>query len=168
MAFILGGVPLHTLRDSESLDVASSHDLLLACIYCVYIYIVYDVGLPIGQESKSGRMDSPDNIQLSLHHFSLALPCTELQLRLNSATMTRDLEQEAAVDVEGDFSNSSSDFPLYGYHHWATTTMYGDAPRAACGGIDTHRLVAGTRYHNVASAQSMWRNWAYAKRSLSV
>lgn len=46
----------------------------------------------------------------------------------------------------------------YGYHHWATTTMYGDAPRAACGGIDTHRLVAGTRYHSVASAQSMWRN----------
>lgn len=54
------------------------------------------------------------------------------------------------------FENSS--FPLYGYHHWATTTMYGDAPRAACGGVDTHKLVAGTRYHSVASAQSMWKN----------
>mmetsp|Transcript_26913 Transcript_26913/g.43560 ORF Transcript_26913/g.43560 Transcript_26913/m.43560 type:complete len:256 (+) Transcript_26913:61-828(+) len=84
--------------------------------------------------------------------------CTLSALQLNSAAMTADLNADAAVDVDGDFSNSSSDFPLYGYHHWATTTMYGDAPRAACGGIDTHRLVQGTRYHNVASAQSMWRN----------
>lgn len=84
--------------------------------------------------------------------------CTLSALQLNSAATTADLNADVAVDVDGDFSNSSSDFPLYGYHHWATTTMYGDAPRSACGGIDTHRLVQGTRYHNVASAQSMWRN----------
>jgi len=86
--------------------------------------------------------------------------CTLNALQLNSASIhgAAALSEDAAVDEEGVFSNSSSDFPLYGYHHWATTTMYGDAPRAACGGIDTHRLVAGTRYHNVASAQSMWRN----------
>lgn len=91
--------------------------------------------------------------------------CSTLDLelsrpRLNSASIhgAAALSEDAAVDEEGVFSNSSSDFPLYGYHHWATTTMYGDAPRAACGGIDTHRLVAGTRYHSVASAQSMWRN----------
>ncbi|CAJ1452720.1 unnamed protein product, partial [Effrenium voratum] len=64
-------------------------------------------------------------------------------------------EHLAALEDE-EASNSS--FPTYGYHHWSTTTMYGDAPRAACGGIDTGRLVSGTPYHNVASAQSMWLN----------
>ena len=47
---------------------------------------------------------------------------------------------------------------MYGYHHWATTTMYGDAPHAACGGINTAELVRGTPYYNVASAQAMWRD----------
>ena len=55
-------------------------------------------------------------------------------------------------------TNASAEFNLYGYHHWATTTMYGDAPRAACGGINTAQLVEGTPYYSVASAQAMWRD----------
>jgi hypothetical protein len=44
-----------------------------------------------------------------------------------------------------------------GYDHMATTTVYGDSQHGACGNIKTADLVAGTNYHNVASAQSMWR-----------
>lgn len=88
--------------------------------------------------------------------------CTFNALQLNTAAvqgaLDKDQEHESVIDEDGVFVNTSSQIPLYGYHHWATTTMYGDAPRAACGGIDTHALVAGTPYHNVASAQSMWQN----------
>eukprot|EP00930_Biecheleria_cincta_P053051 TRINITY_DN3839_c0_g1_i1.p1 TRINITY_DN3839_c0_g1~~TRINITY_DN3839_c0_g1_i1.p1 ORF type:complete len:257 (+),score=36.03 TRINITY_DN3839_c0_g1_i1:51-821(+) len=45
-----------------------------------------------------------------------------------------------------------------GYQHLATSTVYGDSTKAACGGLDTWELVKGTPYYNVASAQSMWRN----------
>ena len=55
-------------------------------------------------------------------------------------------------------ANASAEFNLYGYHHWSTTTMYGDAPHAACGGINTAELIRGTHYYNVASAQAMWRD----------
>ncbi|CAJ1349857.1 unnamed protein product [Effrenium voratum] len=65
---------------------------------------------------------------------------------------------ESAIDEEGAFVNTNSSFPLYGYHHWATTTQYGEAPHAACGGIDTKKLTAGTRFHNVASTQAMWKD----------
>lgn len=55
-----------------------------------------------------------------------------------------------------DFSISSGGYS--GYSHFATTTRYGDSTKAACGGLHTGELVSGTRYYNVASAQSMWAN----------
>ncbi|CAE8582488.1 unnamed protein product [Polarella glacialis] len=44
-----------------------------------------------------------------------------------------------------------------GYSQFATSTSYGDSSKAACGGLHTGELVSGTRYYNVASAQSMWK-----------
>lgn len=43
-----------------------------------------------------------------------------------------------------------------GYAAYATTTRYGDADRAACGGMHTGALIGGLPYYSVASAQSMW------------
>eukprot|EP00931_Biecheleriopsis_adriatica_P100337 TRINITY_DN755_c0_g1_i1.p1 TRINITY_DN755_c0_g1~~TRINITY_DN755_c0_g1_i1.p1 ORF type:complete len:255 (+),score=53.59 TRINITY_DN755_c0_g1_i1:70-765(+) len=43
-----------------------------------------------------------------------------------------------------------------GYEYIATTTRYGDQAAAACGGVNTAELVAGTDWYNVASAQAMW------------
>ncbi|OLQ07812.1 von Willebrand factor A domain-containing protein 8 [Symbiodinium microadriaticum] len=81
--------------------------------------------------------------------------CEQGQCALNALQL-----QKAAVDEHKDSAgeNASVEFNLYGYHHWATTTVYGDAPRAACGGVNTAQLVRGTPYYNVASAQSMWLN----------
>eukprot|EP00439_Symbiodinium_sp_Y106_P060334 s995_g8.t3 len=42
-----------------------------------------------------------------------------------------------------------------GYQHLATTTRYGDTCCASCGSIDTARLVRGTGFYAVASAESM-------------
>ena len=42
-----------------------------------------------------------------------------------------------------------------GYDHVATTTRYGDTCCASCGSIDTGRLVRGTGFYAVASAESM-------------
>jgi len=42
-----------------------------------------------------------------------------------------------------------------GYVFAATSTQYGQTPAAACGGVDTVKLVKGTGYIAVASAQSM-------------
>mmetsp|Transcript_43916 Transcript_43916/g.79411 ORF Transcript_43916/g.79411 Transcript_43916/m.79411 type:complete len:256 (+) Transcript_43916:62-829(+) len=47
-----------------------------------------------------------------------------------------------------------------GYSQFATSTSYGDSSKAACGGLHTGELVSGTRYYNVASAQSMWKGCA--------
>ncbi|CAJ1412703.1 unnamed protein product [Effrenium voratum] len=85
--------------------------------------------------------------------------CSLNALQLNSAIeKVAEQEMESAIDEEGVFVNTNSSFPLYGYHHWATTTQYGEAPHAACGGIDTKKLTAGTRFHNVASTQAMWKD----------
>ncbi|OLQ02037.1 N-acyl-aromatic-L-amino acid amidohydrolase (carboxylate-forming) [Symbiodinium microadriaticum] len=42
-----------------------------------------------------------------------------------------------------------------GYEHLATTTRYGDTCCASCGSIDTAKLVRGTGFYAVASAESM-------------
>jgi len=63
--------------------------------------------------------------------------------------------KKAAEDLQADL-NITSEMPHFGYQHFATTTTYGDSSKTACGGLDTAKLVAGTPYHNVASAQSMW------------
>ncbi|CAE7735266.1 unnamed protein product, partial [Symbiodinium sp. CCMP2456] len=42
-----------------------------------------------------------------------------------------------------------------GYDHLATTTRYGDTCCASCGSIDTAKLVAGTGFYAVASAEAM-------------
>lgn len=44
-----------------------------------------------------------------------------------------------------------------GYAAYATTTRYGDAKAAACGGMHTGALIGGLPYYSVASAQSMWK-----------
>ncbi|CAE7424115.1 Vwa8 [Symbiodinium natans] len=86
--------------------------------------------------------------------------CSLNALQMGSAAKTSDEEDstENDIDEEGVSSHTNSSIPLHGYHHWATTTMYGDAPHAACGGINTKELTAGTRYHSVASAQAMWKD----------
>ena len=42
-----------------------------------------------------------------------------------------------------------------GYDHLATTTRYADTCCASCGSVDTARLVAGTDFYAVASAEAM-------------
>jgi len=42
-----------------------------------------------------------------------------------------------------------------GYEYLATTTRYGDTCCASCGSVDTARVVQGTEYFAVASAQAM-------------
>ena len=79
--------------------------------------------------------------------------CEQENCALNALQLQK---VERTEDSTGE--DQSVDFDKYGYHHWATTTMYGDAPRSACGGINTAQLVQGTHYYNVASAQAMWRN----------
>jgi len=80
--------------------------------------------------------------------------CEHGQCALNALQ----LQKEALNSNDEADLNATLAFNKYGYHHWATTTMYGDAPAAACGGVSTAELVRGTPYYNVASAQSMWRN----------
>mmetsp|Transcript_38718 Transcript_38718/g.97317 ORF Transcript_38718/g.97317 Transcript_38718/m.97317 type:complete len:280 (-) Transcript_38718:224-1063(-) len=43
----------------------------------------------------------------------------------------------------------------HGYEHTASSTQYGHTPATACGGVDTSKLVEGTDYFAVASAQAM-------------
>jgi len=42
-----------------------------------------------------------------------------------------------------------------GYDYMATTTRYGHTSLTSCGGVDTIKIVKGTNYYAVASAQSM-------------
>ncbi|CAE7535282.1 egl5 [Symbiodinium natans] len=50
-----------------------------------------------------------------------------------------------------------------GYATFATTTRYGDAKAAACGGMHTGQLTAGLPYYSVASAQSMWQGCCWCQ-----
>jgi len=43
----------------------------------------------------------------------------------------------------------------HGYAYLASSTLYGQTPATACGGVDTVKLVEGTGYIAVASAQAM-------------
>merc|ERR1719336_801205 len=44
---------------------------------------------------------------------------------------------------------------MHGYEYLATTTRYGNTCCSSCGTMDTAKLVAGTDYYSVASAESM-------------
>lgn len=84
--------------------------------------------------------------------------CHDSQCAFNALQMGRSAGS-SQVEAEADVGlNFTSDLPTYGYQHWATTTQYGDSSKTACGGLDTSKLVQGTRWHNVASAQSMWHD----------
>lgn len=52
-----------------------------------------------------------------------------------------------------------------GYAAYATTTRYGDAKAAACGGMNTGALIGGLPYYSVASAQSMWKGCCWCQGS---
>lgn len=47
-----------------------------------------------------------------------------------------------------------------GYEYMATTTRYGNTCCASCGSLDTARVVQGTEYYAVASAQAMQDHFA--------
>jgi len=50
------------------------------------------------------------------------------------------------------------------YKYMATTTRYGDATMSACGSLDTAKLVKGTGYYNVATAENMFgKSWCGEK-----
>jgi len=50
------------------------------------------------------------------------------------------------------------------YKFMATTTRYGDASMSACGSLDTAKLVKGTQYYNVATAENMFgKSWCGKK-----
>lgn len=71
------------------------------------------------------------------------------------------LQQKATSKVhssleEDSINNESLKINNHGYQNFATTTVYGDSAKTACGGLNSADLVRGTPYHNVASAQSMW------------
>ncbi|CAE7529148.1 egl5, partial [Symbiodinium pilosum] len=59
--------------------------------------------------------------------------------------------------LEDNSTRSASAHRYAGYATFATTTRYGDAKAAACGGMHTGQLTAGLPYYSVASAQSMWQ-----------
>jgi len=82
-----------------------------------------------------------------------AANCTLHALQLGGKKTTEDLQADLNFTLE-----DAEQMPKFGYQHFATTTTYGDSSKTACGGMDTAKLVAGTPYHNVASAQSMWLN----------
>jgi len=79
----------------------------------------------------------------------------------NESSQANSSQAEAALSELSELNMSfvqTSTSKTRGYAHFATSTVYGDSTKAACGGLHTAELVKGTPYHNVASAQSMWLN----------
>jgi len=66
----------------------------------------------------------------------------------NNASLVQ--AQAAAVDLP----------PTEGYEYLATTTRYGNTCCASCGNLDTAKVVQGTEYFAVASAQAMQDEFA--------
>ncbi|CAE7538235.1 ACY3 [Symbiodinium sp. CCMP2456] len=93
---------------------------------------------------------------------------TSERLRNASRPSPEDLLPGGAARREEYWSNSTLRFNVnpslsklhdvtrrLGYDHLATTTRYGDTCCASCGSIDTAKLVAGTGFYAVASAEAM-------------
>lgn len=68
-----------------------------------------------------------------------------------------DLDDLDLNELEMNKTRSFSGASYAGYATYATTTRYGDAKAAACGGMHTGALIGGLPYYSVASAQSMWK-----------
>ncbi|CAJ1346507.1 unnamed protein product [Effrenium voratum] len=74
--------------------------------------------------------------------------------------------EKAASDLYANDTDARSMAGRYaGYQTFATTTRYGDADAAACGGMHTGSLVGGLPYYSVASAQSMWKGCCWCGHS---
>mmetsp|Transcript_19229 Transcript_19229/g.33900 ORF Transcript_19229/g.33900 Transcript_19229/m.33900 type:complete len:257 (+) Transcript_19229:51-821(+) len=112
------------------------------------------LGEPSANNTGTNEGSPPGDTNVTL---TPGFTVTQQHKELLGSTSTP-LEQDELLALNSTLDFVATEGGYGGYDNMATTTVYGDSQYGACGSIKTADLVAGTNYHNVASAQSMWRN----------